>query len=61
MIAAGLGHLKLAPAVFWALTPKELAAALGGMAGDAAMGLPTRSEFERLMGQYPDRSPHGDR
>ena len=29
-MAAGLGTLRLPPAVFWAMTPKELAAALRG-------------------------------
>jgi uncharacterized phage protein (TIGR02216 family) len=51
----GLGVLGLAPAVFWALTPRELQAALrgkSGMTGEAHA--PTRSEFETLMRQYPD-------
>ena len=34
-MAIGLGVLGFAPAVFWALTPKELDAALRGRFGDA--------------------------
>lgn len=51
----GLGVLGLAPAVFWALTPRELQAALRGRFGAAgAVEAPTRAELVALMQQYPD-------
>ena len=34
-MAAGFGLLGLAPAAFWAMTPRELAAALRGRFGPA--------------------------
>jgi uncharacterized phage protein (TIGR02216 family) len=52
---AGLGLLQLAPAEFWAMTPRELDAALHGRLGrltePAAL---SRSEFEALSENYPD-------
>ncbi|TBW40986.1 phage tail assembly chaperone [Siculibacillus lacustris] len=41
----------LAPAAFWALTPREIAAALGPAPGTAATD---RGAFERLMRRFPD-------
>jgi uncharacterized phage protein (TIGR02216 family) len=52
---AGLGSLHLPPHVFWAMTPRELEAALSG-----AFGAPRRSsamsraELSALMDFYPD-------
>ena len=46
---SGLGHLRLAPGDFWALTPRELAAALGR--GDAPLA---RGDLETLMKEFPD-------
>ncbi len=52
-MAAGLGALRLSPAAFWAMTPRELAAALGvGFAGRIA---PERGDLAALMRRYPDR------
>ena len=45
----GLGVLRLSPKDFWAATPREIAAALGGPAPALA-----RSIFEDLMKRYPD-------
>jgi uncharacterized phage protein (TIGR02216 family) len=54
-MAAGLGILRLPPAHFWAMTPKELDAALRGLAGPthAATPLP-RATLAHLMSRYPD-------
>ncbi len=55
-MAAGLGVLGLAPPVFWAMTPKELDAALRGRLGTGgASAAPTRGELATLMQQFPDR------
>jgi uncharacterized phage protein (TIGR02216 family) len=54
-MAIGLGVLGLAPLAFWALTPKELDAALRGKYG---AGLPptalSRGDLGDLMQQFPD-------
>lgn len=55
-MAAGLGQLRLEPKAFWAMTPRELEAALKGVAGPRpAGGPPTRGEIDALMGRFPDR------
>jgi len=48
----GLGVLKLAPRDFWALTPRELAAAWGAVVGSGATL--ERSELAKMMERYPD-------
>lgn len=54
-MAIGLGVLAMAPAVFWALTPKELDAALRGRFGDTrSVTALSRSELGDLMHQFPD-------
>lgn len=53
-MAAGLGLLRLPPAAFWAMTPKELAAALGALHDPVRIDPPSRSELGRLMQAYPD-------
>ena len=50
----GLGVMGLAPAVFWGMTLKELAAAIGGRAGPPRLAAPTRAELAGLMQQFPD-------
>lgn len=51
----GLGVLGLAPATFWAMTPRELRAALSGKLGmTGERQAPTRTDLETLMQQYPD-------
>ncbi|WP_203566073.1 rcc01693 family protein [Aurantimonas aggregata] len=52
-MAAGLGHLRLAPRDFWAMTPRELAAALGPV-GVSARQPPLRDELAALIAQFPD-------
>jgi uncharacterized phage protein (TIGR02216 family) len=54
-MAAGLGVLRLSPAVFWSMSPKELEAALRGALGrdDGRACLP-RAALVDLMRRYPD-------
>jgi uncharacterized phage protein (TIGR02216 family) len=56
VIAAGLGRLRLRPADFWAMTPRELSLALKG-AGGLPIGAPggfARSDLDALMQKFPD-------
>ncbi|MGD9803805.1 MAG: phage tail assembly chaperone [Hyphomicrobiaceae bacterium] len=55
-MAAGLGLLRLSSADFWAMTPRELAAALGARLGQPARAPMRRGDFVRLMDRYPDRN-----
>ena len=54
-MAAGLGVLRLRPRDFWAMTPREFAAAIEGLGGGAAAPL-GRGELDALMQLFPDRS-----
>jgi uncharacterized phage protein (TIGR02216 family) len=51
-VAFGLGVLRLSPAQFWRMTPRELAAALDGASGRGPAL--TRAIFNDLMTRYPD-------
>lgn len=51
LMRAGMRHLGLYPAQFWALTPAELALMLGLEPGPAAM---TRGRLAELAARYPD-------
>jgi uncharacterized phage protein (TIGR02216 family) len=51
---AGLGTLRLAPTVFWAMTPRELEAALRGAYGLRAPRPLSREDLAALMALYPD-------
>jgi len=54
-MAAGLGLLRLRPADFWSMTPKELDAALHGLLGPAHGGEPLpRAALALLIARYPD-------
>jgi uncharacterized phage protein (TIGR02216 family) len=54
-MATGLGLLRLAPAHFWSMTPRELAAAIRGALGVAATDGPLmRPDLNRMMQRYPD-------
>jgi len=54
-LSVGLGVMKLAPAVLWAMTLHEFQAAVRGASGDvAAPSAMTRPEFTALMQHYPD-------
>lgn len=54
-MAVGLGRLRLSAAAFWAMTPRELAAAIEGIAGSAGPP-PDRAALERLAARYPDKT-----
>lgn len=49
----GLGELRLAPKVFWAMTPRELAAAAYHLGRPSVAPL-TRAQLHALMTRYPD-------
>jgi uncharacterized phage protein (TIGR02216 family) len=52
---AGLGLLRLAPDVFWRMTPRELDAALRGAFGATARQMPMgRADLAALMAAHPD-------
>lgn len=54
-MAAGLGVLRLEPRAFWSMTPKELEAALRGIAGPAAVERPlARHDLDTLIEKFPD-------
>ena len=54
-MAAGLGILRLAPAQFWSMTPREFAAALRGAFGTSAHVQPlSRTDLDSLLQQFPD-------
>jgi uncharacterized phage protein (TIGR02216 family) len=48
-----LGVLRLPPEQFWRMTPRELAATLRGLYGEAAPL--DRAAFEQLAARFPDR------
>jgi len=54
-MAAGLGFLRLRPADFWAMTPREFAAALHGRGRRPSHAAMPRGELARLMDRFPDR------
>jgi uncharacterized phage protein (TIGR02216 family) len=54
-MAVGFGLLGLAPAAFWAMTPRELAAAVRGRLGPAPATPPNKDEMRALMQRFPDK------
>jgi uncharacterized phage protein (TIGR02216 family) len=54
LMAAGLGALRLAPDVFWTMTPVELAAALEGAGLTRRAAAPSRQAVMEMMARYPD-------
>ncbi|MEX0955438.1 MAG: rcc01693 family protein [Rhizobiaceae bacterium] len=57
-MAFGLGRLRLSPAEFWSMTPRELAAAMS--AYGAPVFAPGRDELTRLMDRFPDGTKGSD-
>jgi uncharacterized phage protein (TIGR02216 family) len=51
-IGFGLGVLRLSPAAFWAMTPRELALAMAAVTGGTAAL--RRTDLQDLMTRYPD-------
>jgi uncharacterized phage protein (TIGR02216 family) len=54
LMAFGFGRLRLSSRDFWAMTPRELAAAMEGIAG-IRPAPPDRATLDRMMTRYPDR------
>ena len=54
LCALGLGRLRLAPEVFWAMTPFEFDCAARGATGVLAAPM-DRAGLARLMALHPDR------
>jgi uncharacterized phage protein (TIGR02216 family) len=52
-LGVGLGLLRLSPDAFWAMTPREFAAAAGLSTG-TARETPERGELSRMMAEFPD-------
>jgi len=53
-MGVALGGLGLPPDVFWAMTLKELAAAIQGGYGLAPLAPPSRSDLDAMMQCFPD-------
>ncbi len=53
-MAFGFGRLRLRPSDFWAMTPRELAAAVEGVFGVLPAPL-DRAALDALIARYPDR------
>jgi uncharacterized phage protein (TIGR02216 family) len=53
-LAIGLGVLRLPPEQFWRMTPREFAAALRGLYGDATASF-DRATLDALAARFPDR------
>jgi uncharacterized phage protein (TIGR02216 family) len=54
-MALAFGRLGMSPAVFWSLTPRELAAALAPVAAPRGDAVPMRrADLDRLAALYPD-------
>jgi len=51
LMRLGIGRLRLAPDTFWAMSPREFAAALEGAGVAAPVG---RAQLGQLMAKFPD-------
>lgn len=50
----GLGRLRIPPEQFWAMSPRELSAALAGLLGPSPSRVPlSRREFDGLAQRFP--------
>ncbi len=57
LMRLGIGRLRLAPETFWAMSPREFAAALDGAGVAAPVG---RAQLGQLMAKFPDgAAPRG--
>ncbi|EAQ35645.1 hypothetical protein NB311A_12514 [Nitrobacter sp. Nb-311A] len=56
----GFGVLRLAPDVFWRMTPRELAQAIRAIRGPATAPL-VRAELDDLLARFPDAPGKGGR
>jgi len=53
-MAFGLGRLAWPPGVFWAATPREIAAALRAFQPVGSDRAPARDALQALMAAHPD-------
>ena len=55
-MALGLGLLRLEPAAFWSMTPREVASAARAIlpASATRQARPARRDLLALMARYPD-------
>jgi uncharacterized phage protein (TIGR02216 family) len=53
LMRVGLGVLRLSPEAFWAMTPREFAAAATALA-EAAPPPMTRGDLDALRARFPD-------
>jgi uncharacterized phage protein (TIGR02216 family) len=53
-MGVGLGVLGLAPDVFWAMTLRELAAAIRGRCGPGPAAPPSRRDLDAMIARFPD-------
>jgi uncharacterized phage protein (TIGR02216 family) len=56
----GLGILRLSPRDFWAMTPREIEAAVEGVHGRRA-AVPARADLAALMAMFPDTKEEASR
>ncbi len=54
-MAVGLGLLAFEPAHFWAMTPRELDAAVRGRFGGVPLAPLPRASLEAMMTRFPDQ------
>ena len=54
MMKLGLGLLALSPGAFWAMTPKELAAAIAAISDEHTNQPIERADFDSLLQRFPD-------
>jgi uncharacterized phage protein (TIGR02216 family) len=54
-MGVAFGVLGLAPDVFWAMTLKELAAAIRGRLGLAGAAPLSRPDLDAMLERFPDR------
>jgi uncharacterized phage protein (TIGR02216 family) len=59
LMRTGLGRLRMAPETFWAMSPREFAAAVEGATGRQAAPM-GRGRLLELMAAHPDK-PKGPR
>ena len=55
-MAFGFGVLRRSSDEFWAMTPRELGAAMDGAYGRASVGPLARATLDTLMSAFPDGS-----
>ena len=59
-MTAGLGVLRIEPSAFWAMTPRELAAALRSLPGMTPTAAPlARADLDALTQRFPDEPEGG--